>query len=71
MRASERYFYFVGARIVSLRTHKPASCVKIKGAIIIRKKFRGARKLMIYKIKDVLYYISKYCMVTKIGIFKI
>ena len=45
MRASERYFYFVGARIVSLRTHKPASCVKIKGAIIIRKKFRGARKI--------------------------
>ena len=40
-------FHFVSARNSSLR--RQVICVKIKGAIIIRVKFSGARKLKILR----------------------
>ena len=41
-------FFYVVARNLSLR--KQTSCAKIKGSIIIRVKFTGARKLKIIKV---------------------
>ena len=42
-------------RNLSLGKHKSVSCMKIKGAIIIHKKFKGARKLMILRCFIILY----------------
>ena len=60
---------FRGARKLMILIH-----VKFRGArkliILIHVKFRGARKLIILRCFIILY-MSKYCLVLKIGIFKI
>ena len=52
MRALAAFFY-VSARHLSLRKQK--SCAKIKGAIIIRVKFTGAKKLKILRCFRMLH----------------
>ena len=59
-------FHFASAINSSLR--KQISCVKIKGPIIIHVKFSGSQKLTILRC---FRNMSKYCLVLKIGIFKI
>ena len=46
-------FFYVSARNLSLR--KQTSCAKINGAIIIRVKFTGARKLKILRCFTMLH----------------
>ena len=48
-------FFILPVREIYKIYHKWASCMKIKGAIIIHVKFRVARKLMILRCFIILY----------------